>query len=93
MQNTAGNIRLFEITGMQSCMLIENVKNVTDLYKPDKEIITYENLNDLKEKIQYLKNNMNLVNEISINGHKRLKKDHTDKIRSNEYLKLINDLI
>lgn len=93
MGNTAGNIRLFEITGMQSCMLTENFNNVRDLFEPDKEIVTYDNFSDLKEKIAYLTNNINLVNEISTNGHKRLKKDHTDKIRSNEYLKLINDLI
>ena len=93
MGNTAGNIRLFEITGMQSCMLTENFKNVKDLFEPDKEIITYDNFNDLKDKIQFLTNNKNLVKEVSINGHKRLKKDHTDKIRSAEYLKLINDLI
>ena len=56
------------------------------------QIITISN-KTLKEKIAYLTNNINLVNEISTNGHKRLKKDHTDEIRSLEYLKLINDLI
>ena len=93
MGDTAGNIRLFEITGMQSCMITENFENIRDLFEPDKEIITYNNFNDLKEKIQYLKNNMNYVHEVSTNGHKRLIRDHTDKVRSAEYLNIINDLI
>ena len=52
----------------------ENFNNVRDLFEPDKEIKIYDNFSDLKEKIVYLTNNINLVNEISTNGHKRLKK-------------------
>ena len=40
MGNTAANIRLFEITGMQSCLLTEDFENLSDLFEKDHEVIT-----------------------------------------------------
>ena len=92
MGNTAANLRLFEITGIKSCMITEDFMNLSDLFSKDKEVVTYKNYDDLVEKIKYLKNNPNIAEEISENGHKKLLNTHTDKIRINEYFEMLKKI-
>jgi hypothetical protein len=93
MGNTACNIRLFEITGMKSCMLTENFENLKDLFDINNEVITYSSINELIEKINFLKENLNYAENIANNGFKRLIKDHSDVVRSQQYLHLIKSII
>jgi len=93
MGNTAANIRLFEITGMQSCLLTEDFENLSDLFEKDHEVITYKNYDELSEKITFLKQNSSIAKQISENGHKKVLKYHTDKIRFPEYLSLVKKII
>ena len=92
MDDTAANIRLFEITGMKSCMITENFPNLTDLFLKDKEVITYNSYDELTEKINYLKNNLKYAKEVAENGHKKLIQAHTDKVRINEYFELLKKI-
>lgn len=79
------NIRNFEITGFKSCLLVEGGNNVSSLFEEDKECITYQNLDELEEKIKYLALNNKLVDEISSNGYKKTIEKHTHLIRSEEF--------
>ena len=45
------NIRNFEITGLKSCLLVENGSQINEVFIKDKELITYDNNEDLMEKI------------------------------------------
>ena len=90
---TAGNIRLFEITGMKSCMLTENFNNISDLFESDKDVVTYVNFEDLEEKINFLKKNLNIAKDIAKNGYDKVQKYHTEKSRIQDYLKLIKKII
>jgi spore maturation protein CgeB len=90
---TAGNIRLFEITGMKSCMITENFNNISDLFEPDKDIVTYINFEDLEEKIQFLKKNLSIAQDIAEKGFEKVQKNHTEKSRIQDYLKLIKKII
>ena len=93
MGNTAGNIRLFEITGMKSCMLTENFNNISDLFEPDKEIVTYANFEDLEEKIKFLKKNLNFAQDVAKRGYEKIQTNHTEKSRIQDYFKLIRKII
>ena len=92
MDNYAGNIRMFEITGLKSCMLIENFENLKDLFQDEKEVVTYNSLDDLKDKISYLKNNQNFAKDIAENGYQRVISSHTDIARFPEYLNTLKKL-
>ena len=92
MGDTAGNIRLFEVTGMKSCLLTENYDNLNKIFQPDKEIVTYNNLDDLYEKIKYLCSNKKVAQQIAEAGHLRTKKDHTDIKRIEEYFYFIKKI-
>jgi spore maturation protein CgeB len=74
-------------------MLTENFKNLKDLFDINNEVITYSSINELIEKINFLKENLNYAENIANNGFKRLIKDHTDIVRSEQYLHLIKSII
>ena len=89
MENTTANIRLFEIPGMGSCQITEDTENLRELFIPEKEVITYSNLNDLQEKIIFLKKNYKKAKEIASAGYQKVVTEHTEINRIKEF----NDLL
>ena len=85
MENTAANIRLFEIPGMGSCQITEDCENLKELFIPEKEVITYSNLNDLEEKIIFLKKNYKKAEEIAAAGYQKVITKHTEINRIKEF--------
>ena len=85
----AGNMRLFEGTAM-GCLVFSDKKIGLDkLFNINKEILTYDNIENLLEKIKkYLKNDKKLT-EISKNGQNRTIIDHNYKKR----IKVLDNLI
>ena len=49
--NYPANIRLFEATGLGSCLLTDHYENISELFEIDNEIITYKSKDELVEKI------------------------------------------
>lgn len=78
----AGNMRLFEATGIGTCLFTDWKYNIEDYFKEDSEIVVYKNTSELLEKLKYLNNNELLKKQIAINGQKRVLKDHTYEIRT-----------
>lgn len=83
------NMRMFQVTGVGSCLLTDAGKNLNDLYDIDNEIITYNCLEECIEKSRHLLNHEKLRKTIAINGQKRTLKDHTAKKR----FEMLNNLI
>ena len=48
----SGNIRLFEITGLRSCMISEKFQNMEHLFEDGKSI-SYNSIEELEEKINF----------------------------------------
>jgi spore maturation protein CgeB len=89
----AANMRLFESTGLGSCLVTDWKKNISDFFLPDEEIVVYKSKDEAIEKIKYLMNHKEKAKEIALRGQKRTLLEHTlssrwDKI-SNEFIKLI----
>jgi len=72
-----GNMRMFEATGVGTCLLSDTGKNINDLFEEDKEIVTYTSVEEAIEKVKYLENNPKKAIEIAQAGQKRTLKDHT----------------
>ena len=49
---SVGNMRLFEATGIGTCLLTDTGDNMRDLFIPGKEVITYRNTNDAVDKVK-----------------------------------------
>jgi spore maturation protein CgeB len=84
----AGNIRMFEATGTGALLFTEAAPNIQELYQPDVEIVTYENSNDLVEKIDYYINNPQARAEIAKAGQEKTLTVHSTSQRSQELLSI-----
>jgi spore maturation protein CgeB len=84
-----GNIRMFQSTGVGSCLLTDTGNNINDLFKEDTEILTYKTIDDAIDKINYLIQNPSLAEDIAKAGQKRTLLEHNAYNRCLQ----INDLI
>tara|TARA_Y100000310_G_scaffold81608_2_gene78158 strand:- start:10306 stop:11742 length:1437 start_codon:yes stop_codon:yes gene_type:complete len=83
------NPRMFEATGVGSCLVVENTPGIADFFEPDKEILTYQSIDECIEKVNYLLVHESERIEMAIAGQKRTLESHSYKNRCeqlNEYL-------
>jgi spore maturation protein CgeB len=80
----AANVRLFEVTGVGSCLITDHKKNINDFFEPDKEVVTYISADECIEKVNWLLLHPNELKQISIAGQKRTLRDHTFERRAEE---------
>lgn len=85
----AANIRLFEITGVGSCMVTDWKKNLNEIFEIDKEAVAFTNGDECIEKIKWLLDHPKERKEIGRAGQKRVLKDHTFKIRASQLNEII----
>ena len=87
--NTVDNMKMFEVTGIGSCLLTDTGTNMKDLFVEDKEIVTYRSVDEAIEKVRYLTDNPEVTRQIADAGHERTLRDHTVKNRCQQ----INEII
>jgi spore maturation protein CgeB len=73
----AGNMRLFESTGMGTCLLTDWKKDLSEIFEPDREVIAYRNADECVEKVNYLLTHEKERREIAAAGQRRTLQDHT----------------
>lgn len=73
----AGNLRLFEATGVGTCLVTDWKKNMTELFDLENEVVTYRSVDECIEKIKWLEANPKEMKKIALAGQKRTLKDHT----------------
>ena len=83
-ENYAGNMRLYEVTGMGACLLTDWKINLPDIFEPDVEVVTYRNVEECIEKVEYLLQNEAERQAIAAAGQKRTLRDHTYRQRVGE---------
>ena len=86
------NKRTFEIPACGGFQITSFREATNELFEVGKEIVCYNSLNDLKEKIDYYLNPVNDSERNSIveAGHQRAIKHHTYQHRLNQILEIIN---
>jgi hypothetical protein len=67
----AGNMRLFEATGVGACLLTDWKENLHEFFVPDVEVVTYRNYQEAIEKILYLQDHEEERKKIAAAGQKR----------------------
>jgi spore maturation protein CgeB len=68
--------RYFDISGCKSFTLVEKCPKFADFYKKNKEIIFFNNKEDLLKKIKYYLKNEKQREKIALNAYKRTIKDY-----------------
>ncbi|MEI6048931.1 MAG: glycosyltransferase [Bacteroidota bacterium] len=89
--NYAGNMRLFEVTGVGSCILTDNKKNLSDLFVPGKEVVAYDNMEDCIEKAKWLLDNEDERKKIALAGQQKTLISHTVENRCKLILEIIDN--
>ena len=85
------NCRLFEIAGAGGFQIAEFRKSIPEYFIPDKEIVLYESIDDLKEKVNFYIRHPTLRWKIAQAGRKRALKEHTWEHRLRKLLKYLNN--
>lgn len=73
----ASNMRLFETAGVGSCLLTDWRKNMSELFEPDRETVTYRSAEECVEKARWLLDHPEERRAIARAGQKRVLRDHT----------------
>ena len=76
-RNSASNMRLFEATGIGTCLVTDWKENLHELFEPDHEVVTYRSTEECIEKIKWLINNPKEREKIAKAGQIRTLRDHT----------------
>lgn len=88
---SASNMRLFEATGVGTCLLTDWKSNLSTLFVPDTEVVTYRSAEECIEKVNYLLAHEAERRSIAQAGQKRTLKDHTVIQRAEEIQQIICD--
>ncbi len=76
-KNSASNMRLFEVTGVGSCLLTDWKENIREFFEPDTEVVTYSSVEDCVEKARWLSENSAARERIAKAGQERTLRDHS----------------
>ncbi len=78
----ASNMRLFEVTGIGSCLLTDYRSNINALFVPDEEIVVYKSPAEAVDKIKWLLENPTEREAIAKRGQKKTFEIHTFEKRA-----------
>lgn len=76
----AGNIRLFEVTGVGSLLLTDYKPNMNTLFKEKIEAVTYKTYDDAVKSINYYLANDEEREKIALKGQQKTLKNYTYKV-------------
>lgn len=85
----AGNMRLFEATGVGSCLLTDNKTNLAELFDTESDIVAYENVDDCIEKARWLLENKVERKKIALAGQQRTLNSHKVEDRVKQIIEII----
>ena len=85
----AGNMRMFEVTGVGSCLLTDNKKNMRDLFDTDGEVVVYESEEECVSKIKWLLDHEDERKKIALSGQQKTLKHHTVENRCKTIIDII----
>jgi spore maturation protein CgeB len=73
----ASNMRLYEATGVGSCLLTDWKSNIDELFEDGVEVVTYKSAEECVEKVKYLLAHEDQRRTIAAAGQRRTLRDHS----------------
>lgn len=92
-ENSASNLRLFEATGIGTCLLTDWKPNLGELFEPDAEVVSYSTAQECIEKVKYLLDHDAERSAIGAAGQRRTLRDHSYDIRAERLHSTITALL
>lgn len=88
-ENFANNMRLYEATGCGAMLITDMKDNLNELFDVGKEVVAYNDVNELVEFIKYYADNASQREAIAKAGQKRTIIEHTYYNRMEELLNIL----
>jgi hypothetical protein len=89
----AGNMRLFETTGVATCLLTDWKPNLNELFEIDKEVVAYKTPEECLEKARWILDHDKEREEIARAGQRRVLKEHTFFHRAQQMNQIIKEVL
>jgi spore maturation protein CgeB len=90
---SASNMRLYEATGVGTCLLTDWKENLRDLFELEAEVVSYQSAEDCIEKVRYLLDHEDERRAIAAAGQRRTLRDHTFSQRAEQIHGLIKTML
>lgn len=90
---SASNMRLFEATGVGTCLLTDWKENLHALFEPEKEVVTYRSVEECVEKVRWLLDHPAEREKIRNAGQDHTLNEHTFTQRAAVLSELIRKLM
>lgn len=89
----ANNLRLFEATGMAALLLTDQKRNLSELFRPGEEVVTYETAEEAVAKIRSFLSSEKKRDAVATAGQRRTLTNHTYAARAPELMALMERLL
>jgi hypothetical protein len=89
----AGNIRLFEATGVGTLLITDWKDNLHEMFEPDKEIVAYRSAGECVELVQYYLAHESERQAIAHAGHRRVLREHTYRHRMQQLVDMVEQCL
>lgn len=76
-RGAVGNSRLFEATGIGTCLLTDAGSNLAELFEPDREVVVYHSTEEAVEKLRWLLDHESERRAIADAGRRRALEQHS----------------
>jgi spore maturation protein CgeB len=90
---SASNRRLFESTGVGSCLLTDHKANISTLFEPDREVVTFSSTDECIEKAKWLLDHPQERRKIAQAGQRRTIAEHTFTQRASQFDAVIREVL
>lgn len=88
-KNEAANLRMYEVTGVGTCLLTDFKENLNNYFELNNEVVAYKTVDDCINKIKTLLKDENEIKRLSFNGQQKTFKEHSFKERVNKLVMII----
>lgn len=82
------NPRVFEANGCGAFQISDHKEEIPEMYEPEKEIVLYKSISELKDKLSYFLQHSEKASNIAEQGFLRTTKHHTYKQRLKEMFRI-----
>jgi spore maturation protein CgeB len=89
----ASNMRLFEATGVGACLVTDRKQNLSTMFEPEKEVLTYNSAEECVEKVKYILDHEAERLSIAVAGQARTLSDHNFDLRAAKIDEVIRSLL
>jgi hypothetical protein len=90
---SASNMRLFEATGVGTCLLTDWKENLSELFEPDVEVVAYRDARECVEQVKHLLGDEAARRSIAAAGQRRTLRDHTFASRAGRIDAIIREAL